>query len=305
MDYITCTLVGRGFNPSIGTKDVQTITPYPTATPDLTFQSLNRDKGRSNEDAEYSASCPSKFQSLNRDKGRSNREFGIQNFDGVLVSIPQSGQRTFKRGGAILLAKAMQGFNPSIGTKDVQTSAGCCCASSGGRFQSLNRDKGRSNRRTNRRERMGEIMFQSLNRDKGRSNPRAQKRKEGLLCRVSIPQSGQRTFKQALGALLRFLMDKFQSLNRDKGRSNNTPCPHFRTTPFRGFNPSIGTKDVQTSFDLRLSPSREGFQSLNRDKGRSNIILVPFWLVGKHGFNPSIGTKDVQTSSKVGGRRSD
>ncbi len=99
-----------------------------------------------------------------------------------------------------------ESFNPSIGTKDVQTR----CA----------RYKPAHSRQT-----------------------------------VSIPQSGQRTFKQDEAIVSAQSLLLFQSLNRDKGRSN-APRTASRHDWRRSFNPSIGTKDVQTALaQPRISPT--------------------------------------------------
>ncbi len=135
------------------------------------------------------------FQSLNRDKGRSNFDPAQVVIGKIDVSIPQSGQRTFKPATSPRLACQQTGFNPSIGTKDVQTML--FVYASGRRlalFQSLNRDKGRSNSSCKQKTR-SQSEFQSLNRDKGRSNMFLQCSRSVYVV-VSIPQSGQRTFKQ-------------------------------------------------------------------------------------------------------------
>ncbi len=111
------------------------------------------------------------FQSLNRDKGRSNKAMSALSCGCGRVSIPQSGQRTFKLPSWEGIQPARTGFNPSIGTKDVQTRCSRRCGAFQVKFQSLNRDKGRSNESGRIAGIPPATTFQSLNRDKGRSNP--------------------------------------------------------------------------------------------------------------------------------------
>ncbi len=160
------------------------------------------------------------------------------------------------------------------------------------RFQSLNRDKGRSNKRRHWSGRRAGDWFQSLNRDKGRSNRPHTTHKRPRLARfnpsigtkdvqtaaekefclrlggVSIPQSGQRTFKRA--PKLELVAWTNVSIPQSGQRTFKRARERERAGGGKGFNPSIGTKDVQTASD----GERVG---------------------GCSGFNPSIGTKDVQT----------
>ncbi len=310
------------------------------------FQSLNRDKGRSNASTPTGGSHHPQFQSLNRDKGRSNAvrrlryavpicrfnpSIGTKDVQTagragclvpIAVSIPQSGQRTFKLHRVERRLQLLVRFNPSIGTKDVQT----------GRTRAI-----RQNNNIRFNPSIGTKDVQTRD-DPGHAEDAG---------RVSIPQSGQRTFK---------LWDPGQIRKRDSrfNPSIGTKDVQTRITLFvppeyvsPGFNPSIGTKDVQTlekwydeGLISQVSIPQSGqrtfkrmrcrdrkrdhgvFQSLNRDKGRSNI--PPFQISGaeihvsipqsgqrtfKHstetagatdeqGFNPSIGTKDVQTKAR-------
>ncbi len=207
------------------------------------FQSLNRDKGRSNYQIRDEIAALKEFQSLNRDKGRSN---------------PGQLTRTLRR---------KFRFNPSIGTKDVQTYRAQKKIAAGKSFNPS----------------IGTKDVQTL----------VVKARE-VVSTVSIPQSGQRTFKQMMSVIARPGNGKFQSLNRDKGRSNFNRARCRQACCCR-FNPSIGTKDVQTGLraslsllDLPVSIPQSGQRTFKRFAGRTPGGL-------RQGFNPSIGTKDVQT----------
>ncbi len=184
------------------------------------------------------------------------------------VSIPQAGQRPFKR--------YANPRNPRITSK----------------FQSLRRDKGHSNQIDQNVECDAEIQFQSLRRDKGHSNaldcwwethnPRGfnpsggtkaiqtgaqasrsgqphsfnpsggtkaiQTRVSGVVRvypKVSIPQAGQRPFKP-VGHQARSSLEV--SFNPSGGTKAIQTCSSGGIAPSDScFNPSGGTKAIQTS----------------------------------------------------------
>ncbi len=110
------------FNPSIGIGGFQTWRhPLSGGTNDAKFQSLNRDRGLSNQVIPSMAVPSAKFQSLNRDRGLSNES---------------SGQP------ATVLPQPFQSLNRDRG---LSNSCAALMPWASSQFQSLNRDRGLSN----------------------------------------------------------------------------------------------------------------------------------------------------------------
>ncbi len=118
------------FNPSIGIGGFQTGAPFAAHPRSDKFQSLNRDRGLSNERPMSRRRMRDLFQSLNRDRGLSNfifHQFIERAGIGFNPSIGIGGFQTCS--GEMNKSYPQCGFNPSIGIGGFQTwwnsPAGC------------------------------------------------------------------------------------------------------------------------------------------------------------------------------------
>ena len=290
------------FNPSIGILDLRTSGSPGSGSISGLFQSLDRDSGPSDKAIQQAwrgqsvVSIPRSgfwtfgrfhrgpisrrptgcgFQSLDRDSGPSDDGFDA------------AGDRITRT----------NGFNPSIGILDLQTTP-----SSGGckpcfrLFQSLDRDSGPFRRIAHVTGEHDVGKFQSLDRDSGLSD---------------FPQGADVT-----------TIYRFQSLDRDSGPSDRSHPGVWRrdaepvSIPRSGFwtfrhSAALASRIV---FESLVSIPRSGFwtfrrsdsagewrvgqsvfQSLDRDSGPSDLFRSSQHLHLSCCFNPSIGILGLQT----------